>query len=236
MDHAKSTPESEVRQKDDTTLPVWANFPVWIAGTAMCAFILSSLYVASIMLASGFPITTYLDFLDYVQIIPTVLATRKLFCLTIVIIAICITAIEFVSDASRMPKSKKKNPPRRFAIELPQHLLVFKTIFKYVLAFEVFLLFGNTYLYGGPELLESVRQAQAIQVYRKGAPPVSGKLFFWASKNILLYSSKDNLITIVPQTEVQTIERPWTLPFDVSHGSPSPAATATPSGSSQPHR
>src|SRR6516164_10006084 len=51
----KDEPALEVSRKADpaatgrnekTSLPLWANFPLWIAGVAMCAFMLGSVYVS----------------------------------------------------------------------------------------------------------------------------------------------------------------------------------------------
>lgn len=59
------------KEKDDnfSFLP-WAILPTIISVAAAYAYVLSCLYVLSVSVAFDFPVSDYLDFIDYVQFFP----------------------------------------------------------------------------------------------------------------------------------------------------------------------
>jgi|ERR1700730_6926090 hypothetical protein len=228
------------RVDDKPNFLTWAIFPALISGAAVWAYVLSSLYVSSVSDAFNFPIGDYLDLIDYVQFLPQLWGTGPLMLLLILLLVYSyIKVIAKYSKKPRilkMPRGRRRWEARWRVLSRrwlqPWEVNVFKAFFPWALPFAIL---GQTLFTSGASLREEIRTKTISQVFRKGQPcPVVGKIFLHTSRYILLLDRND-LVTAIPQTEVQMIQTPRKSPSPAATAPPSsapPAVTATPSPTS----
>jgi hypothetical protein len=202
--------------------PVWANASAFIAASAAFGFLISCLYVHSITKAFSFPVASYMDFTDFIKLVPTFVTSSMtefwptlrggliapvLWTVAILpILQITYNCIAEYSGPSEFAKLR-----RRFRW-FPLFFALFTVAFwAPVIVLLIQLLFATDA--AGDKMLEALRHAPALKVFRKGeSVPVEGKGFALSSRYILLLSSQDKSVGLIPQAEIQFIERPWSFP------------------------
>jgi hypothetical protein len=230
-------PEQE-KDNNFSFLP-WAILPTIISVAAAYAYVLSCLYFLSVSVAFDFPVSDYLDFIDYVQFFPQlwvdIYAAFLLFCL----LAYSYGKIlkKHAKPISRTRRLKRPLWMRRcdacVRVLIRRYVLVSVSFLKALFLFSVvFCLPLYALLGSGNDLRREVIQKKMSEVFRKGQPcPIEGQIFLRGSRYILLLDKSD-LVTAIPQPEVPMIQAKLNSPLyrGTSPASSVPSAiTATPS-------
>jgi hypothetical protein len=216
---------NRVSDQGKKELPTWANFSVLIAGTTVVAFLCSSLFVSSLTIALHFPVAVYIDFADYIKLLPTAVTVTGPFWLQMLLIVTVAAAYKLYI----LPKWQLTPRPTKFARAIRMFFPFMTLVFKFLPILLVLDLLWCAFLFAGDQTVDGLRHARTLKVFRKGElHPVEGKLICPSSKYVLLLTDQDKSVAIIPQTEIRFIERPWNVP-DI-HPSPT-VSHALPSGS-----
>jgi len=215
---------NRVPDQNKTELPTWANFSVLIAGATVVAFLFSSLFVSSLTIALHFPVAVYIHFIDYIKLLPTAVTVTGPFWFQMLLILTAAAGYKLYilpiwQQTLRDEKQIKSSRLAKFARAIRMSLPFTTLVFQFLPILLVLNLLWSAFLFAGDQTVDGLRHARTLKVFRKGElHPVEGKLICPSSKYVLLLTDQDKSVAIIPQTEIQFIERPWNVP-DV-HPSP----------------
>lgn len=202
---------TEIPQRDEKSVrPKWADIPALIAGIAIFAFVASTLYDWSIASKFHYSVRDYLDLTDYIQFLPlywsdywVLIFLALLFPVWYVIIFVrnlrTVQGARKLEEVRSEKKCKKVTWRSAILLSLPAlyHLSVMAVAFFIV---------GNLFKQSGDLLTQEINRKGICKVFRKGELcPIEGKIFLNTHRYILLLNKSD-LLTAIPQEEVQMIE------------------------------
>src|SRR6266481_4811446 len=198
-------------------------FTVLVSFCTVSVFVLSCMNIWSIYRTLGFDATHYLDFIDYVQSVPTLSGTVA--GLLAFPVGLCILSILVVFGIFALVNPKG-------AIQFAREISVL--LFVIVVGCMVAVFYSTWQTGNTPK--ETVLKMKPSTVVRKGGPPpIKGVLFLHSSRYMFLWVSDDNSVVAIPNVEVQMIKTPSNLQLPYGRPTlinPSPTATAIPSPTS----
>jgi hypothetical protein len=205
-DAANSKPAPDIPQRDERlSRPTWADIPALISGVAVFAFVSSTLYVGSIAAKFHFPVQDYLDLIDYVQVLPLYWSDIFVVLFLMLLFAawygtILLRHQDALYGTRKIEDAKLQEKRTRFF----SRVRMVKDSLVLVVAFWIFfLIFKNA----GDTLTDEINGIGVSQVFRKGQScPLEGKIFVNGHRYILLLNEKGDLLTAIPQAEVQMIQ------------------------------
>jgi hypothetical protein len=203
-----SKPPPEIPQTDEKPVrPKWADIPALISGIAVFAFVSSTVYVLSIAYKFQLPVRDYLDLIDYVQFLPLYWGDNFIFLLLLIVFVgwngIIVTRhLDAAHGASQIETPVWEK--RTWMAGLLRGVRMLMTIYLLVGGFVIFFdILGKS----GDDLTDKINRTGLSQVFRKGQPsPLEGKIFVNGHRYILLLNKEGDLLTAIPQEEVQMIQ------------------------------
>jgi hypothetical protein len=239
-DATNSKPAPDIPQRDERlSRPTWADIPALISGVAVFAFVSSTLYVGNITAKFNFPVRDYLDLIDYVQVLP--LYWSGIFVLLFFVLLFCgwystiilrhQAAVYGTRKIENATVWKKRTRVRAF-------FRIVRTLNAILVLVVAFLIFFLIFLNAGDTLTDEINGIGVSQVFQKGQScPLEGKIFVNGHRYILLLNEKGDLLTAIPQAEVQMIQTARNSPLPsrtFPTRSASPAAPVTSSTAPEP--
>jgi hypothetical protein len=184
-------------EDDKPKFAAWDSLPILISAIAVSVsvgtgfvFLLSCIHLWNIEKVLGFYATSYVDFGDYVQSIPTVWGTvAAIFAFVLVLYALAIAIICILTDWKR----------RR---------LLLKWIGASLIALAIVYMVGIIYTTWkeSDTLKNELSNEKPSTVFRKGECPIKGIIFLHSSRYIFLWMSNENSFVVIPNVEVQMIQ------------------------------